>query len=80
MHARKTVLSIKGLEWVKQFNSTGSFDVAMGAYDSTNVYNFIVLYILDTLMEKFLSIPFCLYRDDTQAISRGVKWAYTRQI
>lgn len=73
MQARKTVFFQQRFNMVKQFDHKGSFDVTMGVYDSTNIYNLIGQYILDTLGKKFLLVHFVLYRNEALAISSRAK-------
>lgn len=69
MHVRK--MFNNGRSWVKQFDCECSFDVTMGASDSTDNYNFIGLYILTNLGKKFHSALFDIHRDDNVVVCRG---------
>lgn len=54
----------KGSAWIKQSDPMAFFNVSMRAFDNADVCDFLALYILDTLREKFLSVLISLYRND----------------
>ena len=42
----------------------GLFDVTVGAYDGTEVYEFVETFLLNKISEKFDKSSISLYRDD----------------
>ena len=67
LHARKTLLFDQKDTWVKK-KSYDLFDVTMGANDSSEFSDFVGLYLLSQLVEKFGSKNIGLYRDDGLAV------------
>ena len=65
-HCRKNFLIYQSEVWVKKDNP--EFDVPMGAYDSAEVCELVVLYVLHKL--RHLPVSVALYRDDGCALSR----------
>ena len=63
MHSRKSLLFADGSHWVKK-EGDPDFDVTMGSYDGTELCEFVGLYILHRLGEKFGVDISGLYRDD----------------
>ena len=60
--ARKSFLFLNGTPWVKKNGS--SFDVTMGAFDGTEVAEFVGLFLLHKLSHIMNIMDFALYQDD----------------
>ena len=66
MHCRKSVLFGDQSTWTKKNGS--SFDVTMGSYDGTEIYELVGLYLLHKLNKTIKNQHLGLYRDDGLAI------------
>ena len=61
-HSRKSLLFNEKSTWTKKDESL--FDVTMGSFDGSDIYELVILYILHLLSSKFNKDQVGLYRDD----------------
>ena len=63
LHARKSLLFKDEPAWAKR-DRNALFDVTMGSYDGAEVYELVVIFLLNNLAEFFQKKDMGVYRDD----------------
>ena len=69
-HARKSFLFHSNQPWIKRDSDT--FDVTMGAYDSTEICELVGILMLPLLSKKYSSNNIGLYCDDRLSVFRNI--------
>ena len=69
-HAHKSLLFYREKTWIKK-NHDSLFDVTMGSYDGAEICEFVGLFLLNNLAERFGKESVGLYRDDGLLILKG---------
>ena len=77
-HARKSLLYDNSEPWMKK--DTGLFDVAMGAYDGSEVWELAGTFLLWKLSLKYNKNDIGLYRDEGLAIFKNISGPISEKV
>ena len=77
-HVHKLLLFDEKDAWIKKQSSL--FDVTMGAYDDSEVWELVGIYMLSLIPEKYNKKDFELYRDDELGVVRNKRGQETAKI
>ena len=77
-HARKSLLFSNEKSWMKRERNL--FDVTMGAYDGVEVCQFVRIFMLNKISEKYDKNDISLYRDDGLAVFKNISGPKSERI
>ena len=71
-HAQTSLLSHSNQPWIKRDSDSETFDVTMGAYNGTEMFELVGVFMLPLLSKRFSSNNIVLYRDEGLSVFRNI--------
>ena len=71
-HAQTSLLSHSNQPWIKRDSDSETFDVTMGAYNGTEMFELVGVFMLSLLSKRFSSNNIVLYRDEGLSVFRNI--------